>query len=255
MKIENIIEEGRRLSEISDYAELKSSYELWCGRVKEILIKEGISKENFREIQVKMYYEENEYSKEDTKKAILKAVKNTLSFLEQIKKYIKREMPKETALVLIKQILNNFYMHYKAMYRSPVHRGGTLKQETIDAIKIGNEYDLQRMLYSLLLPIFPTLRQEVNSDNGYGGMRADIYLEEYNLIIETKCTRNSMSEKKLAEELGADGFHYKADVLFFLIYDKNVIIKNPEAFKSAFKRNQEKNKKTIEVFILQPIEF
>lgn len=101
MKIENIIEEGRRLSEISDYAELKSLYELWCGRVKEILIKEGISKENFREIQVKMYYEENEYSKEDTKKAILKAVKNTLSFLEQIKKYIKREMPKETALVLI----------------------------------------------------------------------------------------------------------------------------------------------------------
>lgn len=39
------------------------------------------------------------------------------------------------------------------------------------------------MVYSILLPAFPTARQEVYSDNGYVGMRSDIYLDMYNLII------------------------------------------------------------------------
>lgn len=73
---------------------------------------------------------------------------------------------------------------------------------------INNEYDLQRMLYSIILPIFPTIRSEAYNDNGYGGMRADTYLEVYSLIIEIKCSRNNMIEKKIVEELGADGFHY-----------------------------------------------
>ena len=38
------------------------------------------------------------------------------------------------------------------------------------------------------------------------------------------------------EELGADGFHYKADFIYFFVCDKNDIIKNPEAFKKAFER-------------------
>lgn len=109
------------------------------------------------------------------------------------------------------------------------------------------------MLYSCLLLFFPTVRQETVNDNGYGGMRTDIYLEDYNLIIETKCTRKNMSEKKLTEELGADGFHYKADVIFFYVYDKEDIIKNPEAFKKAFLRGREKDGKMVRMFILQPI--
>lgn len=112
---------------------------------------------------------------------------------------------------------------------------------------------MQRMLYSLLLPVFPLIRQEVESDNDYSGMRADLYLKEYDLIIETKCTRDNMNEKKLIEELGADGFHYQAKTIFFFVYDKNNIIKNPDAFKAAFKREREKDGKTIKVILLQPI--
>ncbi len=104
-------------------------------------------------------------------------------------------------------------MHYRAMYRQSVHKKGTLKAEVLNAVQIGNEYDLQRMLYSILLPIFPTLRQEVYSDNGYGGMRAEI--------------------------------------IYFFVYDKTGIIKNPEAFKQAFAREQEKDGKTVKMFILQ----
>ena len=142
-------------------------------------------------------------------------------------------------------------MYYQAMYRDPVHKSGKLVQEILDNIKIDNEYDLQRMIYSILLPIFPTVRQEVNSDNGYGGMRADIYLKEYSLIIETKCTRESMTEKRLLEELGADSFHYKAKTLFIFVFDKKHIIKNPVAFEKAFKRDKEKDGKTVRLFIAQ----
>lgn len=126
--------------------------------------------------------------------------------------------------------------------------------DELKKIQIGNEYDLQRMLYALLVPIFPLIRQEAESDNGYGGMRADLYLEEYDLIIETKCTRASMTEKKLLEELGDDGFHYKAKTVFFFVYDKKNIIKNPDVFKAAFVREQEKNGKNIKVIVLQPVE-
>ena len=107
----------------------------------------------------------------------------------------------------------------------------------LDSIQIGNEYDLQRMLYAILRPLFPSIRQEVNSDNGYGGMRADLYLDSCNLIIETKCTRDSMSERQLTEELGADSFHYPADNICFFIWDRSKIIKNPEAFKNKFEKN------------------
>ena len=82
-------------------------------------------------------------------------------------------------------------------------------------------------------------------------MRADLYLDLYNLIIEIKCTRKSMSEKQLIEELGADAFHYCADIIYFLVFDETGIIKNSEAFKKAFEREPKKDGKAVKVFILQ----
>ena len=254
MEIEKLIQEGWNLTDITDDAKLSEEYDRWCRKVKEFLKREGFSKENLREIQVKMQYTANEFSKDETRKSIIKAVKDTVCYLEETDMNTEKEISKEAGIMLIDQILNNFYLYYRTMYQSPIHKKGTLTTENLKKIQIGNEYDLQRMLYSLLLPVFPMFRQEVNSDNGYGGLRADIYLEEYNLVIETKCTRGNMNEKKLAEELGADGFHYQADMVFFFVYDKNNIIKNPEAFKAAFAREQKKDGKTIKVIILQPVE-
>ena len=157
-------------------------------------------------------------------------------------------------IVLLEQILNNFYLYYRSMFQNPLHKKAALSMNDLKKIRIENEYDLQRMLYALLVPVFPMIRQEVESNNGYSGMRADLYLQEQDVIIETKCTRGSMNEKKLTEELGADGFHYQANIIFFFVYDKNNIIKNPDAFKAAFAREQEKNGKTIKVILLQPME-
>lgn len=251
MTIEEVIREGERLTETQDNMDLKNKYDIWCNKAKILLEKIGFPEEKLREIKVKMHYTENEYSKEDTGKSILKALQDTVRFLEAVGTSIESEISKETAIVLIYRILSNFHKFFKIMFESPVHKKGTLEQETLRDVQIGNEYDLQRMVYSLLLPIFPTARQEVNSDNGYGGMRTDIYLEDYDIAVELKCTRSSMTEKKLIEEMGSDCFHYKADTIFFYIYDKNLCIENPEAFVKTFMRDKRENGKTIRAIIFQ----
>lgn len=180
--------------------------------------KEGFTQQEKEKVNVKMHYVENEYSENDALISLKKSLGDTIEILEENAFIYEDKTCKQKDLLLIEKILGNFYMHYRAMYRNPVHKKGTLAAETLDAIRIGNEYDLQRMLYSLFIPIFPTIRQEVYSDNGYGGMRADLYLDMYNLIIEIKCTRKSMSEKQLIEELGADGFHYCADTIYFFCF-------------------------------------
>lgn len=249
--MEELIQEGQDLISIVNIEKLKDRYDTWCQKVISLLKAEGYSKGDQDEFTVKAHYTNNEFSSVESRKSILNAIKNTTEFLGSIKQFMGIKISEETALTIVEQILKNFYMYYQAMYRDPIHKSGKLVQEILDNIKIGNEYDLQRMVYSLLLPIFPTVRQEVNSDNGYGGMRADIYLEEYSLIIETKCTRESMSEKRLLEELGADSFHYKSRTVFIFIFDKERIINNPVAFEMAFKRDKDRDGKTVRLFIAQ----
>ena len=108
-----------------------------------------------------------------------------------------------------------------------------------------NEYSESDTLHSLKRALTDTL-DFLEENAGY--------LDSCNLIIETKCTRDSMSERQLTEELGADSFHYPADNICFFIWDRSKIIKNPEAFKKAFEENPSEKSKTIKVFITQPME-
>lgn len=254
MKMKELVQEGWKLLDITNDEKLKEEYDSWCRKVKDFLNQNGFSKEKVHEIQIKMWYKANEFSKEDTHKSIITAIKDTIVCLEAIDIIQETVISKEVGIMLIEQILNNFYLYYRSMFQNQLHGKATLSMDDLKKIQVGNEYDLQRMVYALLVPVFPLIRQEVESDNGYGGMRADLYLEEYDLIIETKCTRGSMTEKKLIEELGADGFHYQAKRVFFFVYDKNNIIKNLDAFKAAFVREQEKDGKNIKVIVLQSVQ-
>lgn len=249
MEIDALISEGKELKKISNRQQLQSRYKLWCSNVRAYAKEAGFSKEEQERITVKMHYVENEYSENDAMITLNKSLEDTIQALEL--SISENKISNKSEMLLIEKILQNFYLYYHAMYQSPVHKRGTLTLDVLSSIQIVNEYDLQRMLYSILLPVFPTIRQEVFSDNGYGGMRADLYLDLYDLIIETKCTRDSMSEKQLIEELGADAFHYRANIVYFFVYDKSGIIKNPEAFKQSFTREQKKDGKTVRVFILQ----
>ncbi len=251
MGINAIILEGKGLEEISGKKELQDKYDLWCANVRAYMKKASFTEQEQEKVNVKMHYIENEFSENDSIISLKKSLRDTIQFLGETPFIPENEAHKQGELLLIEKILNHFYMYYHAMYKAPVHKRGTLASETLNAIRIGNEYDLQRMLYSLFVPIFPTIRPEVYSDNGYGGMRADLYLDLYHLIIEIKCTRKNMSEKQLIEELGADGFLYRADIIYFFVWDATGVIKNPEALKEAFAREPKKDGKTVKVFIHQ----
>lgn len=252
MSEKQLIQKGCMLYEIRDIDRLTREYELWSEEVCDFFEKNRSSPKAPREIKTAMHFTKNEYSEADTRQSIVAALDRAIRLLRGSDVSFLDEIPRSAALGLIERILENFYLYYRAMYKNPVHKKGTLAQETVGSVKIGNEYDLQRMLYSLLLPLFPTARQETAMDSGYGGMRADIYLKEYDVIIETKRTRETMSEKKLLEELGADAFYYQADTIFFFVYDPQDIIKNPAAMEKFFEKEKDRHGKNVRLLILQP---
>lgn len=218
----------------------------------------GISKDEIANILVAMHYKQIKFSEEESKKKLTEAIQRTVMILNELQRSrigvsVMGELSEAAALTVIRRTLDNFHLHIKEMYQEKVHGNGTFNQEDLAKIVIGNEYDIQRMLYSLLRPIFPTVRSEVHDDTGYSGLRYDINLREYDIVIEVKCSRPSMRERVLTEELGADAFHYKAKYLFMFIYDKDNIIKNTEAFKKAYKRDSTQFDKNIETFIVQSV--
>lgn len=89
----------------------------------------------------------------------------------------------------------------------------------------------------------------MSEDTGYNTVRVDIALDAKN-VIEVKCTRKGMSQKKLVEEIGADMVHYSAECIYFFIYDKEKIIENPLNFKSIYEKKV--TEKHIYIIIHQP---
>ena len=110
---------------------------------------------------------------------------------------------------------------------------------------------MQRILYSLIKPVFPEARVEVSNDTGCSTVRYDIFIENYSIIIEVKCTRESMTERSLTEEIGSDIYHYKYRNIFFFIYDKEKIIKNKIAFENTYIKSFDQ--KSINTIIIQPV--
>ncbi|MEK4529902.1 hypothetical protein NST38_31350 [Paenibacillus sp. FSL H8-0104] len=152
---------------------------------------------------------------------------------------------------IISSIMLNFMKHVEEMYQKPVHGNGGLKKEDLDKVALVNEYDVQRMLFSLIRPIFPDARLEADQDAGYKGIRYDIYLGSYDTVIEVKCTRKTMRERDLSEEIGSDVFHYPHKNVYFFIYDKTKLVTNVDAFTKRYSTPHDgKNIKTI---IIQPL--
>ena len=127
-------------------------------------------------------------------------------------------------------------------------RGG-IQPAQLNAVRIKNEYDVQHLLYAYLKPLYPAARAEVSEDTGYEAVRPDIRLDD-DRVIEVKCSRSEMKEKKLIEEIEADMVHYRASHIYFFVYDKEKIIENPKIFKNTYE-NKIKEKQVC-IIIHQP---
>lgn len=214
------------------------------------------------EFKKKTAYQENEFSSNATNKNIMKAKDHAIAFLENLQFKLEDSIGRgslesddcfteDIALKIITRVLKNFHSHIEEMYQAKVHGKAHITKEKLEAIKIGNEYDVQRILYSILKPIFPEARLEVTNDTGYGSVRYDIFIEKYNVVIEVKCSRPSMSDKSLREELGSDIYHYQYSNVFFFVYDKDKLITNKVAFVDTY--TGEFDKKKIQTVVIQPV--
>jgi PKD repeat protein len=219
------------------------------------------SEELNSEIKSLSKYISNPFSELKNEESINGAKQRVLSYLNEINTYLsedqvkfidyKSDIDEYTSILILKKILNNFYEHMKVMYLDNVHGKGNITKAQLDNIRIGNEYDVQRILFSLIKPIFPDARTEVTADTGCSTVRYDIDIESCNTTIEVKCSRLTMSERTLNEEMGSDSFHYQRKNIIFFVYDKESIISNISAYKKMY--NKAFDGKSIDIIIIQPI--
>lgn len=135
----------------------------------------------------------------------------------------------------VSEVLENFDSFCRSLYKSQIHESCSagIKAHLTD-FEIKNEYDLQKLMLSALRVVFPDARTEVAQDSGHHPVRKDIVIDSAEAVIELKCTRPGMSERKLSEEVAADIIHYQCENLFFYIYDKEGIIRNADSFRNSY---------------------
>lgn len=248
-----LIRKGYEILEQNNYEIISQLYVEWKNELLTYFKDNGFSKEQQNELKVKLHLLIDEYSQADSIKHIKDNTKEVMMFLGSFQMTSDNMFSQDTVKKIIEHILSNVSLFLKSMYYDEPHKKCTFSSELLHQITIGNEYDVQHILYSLLRTVFPEIRKEVNGDNGYSGIRSDLYLDKYDITIEVKCTRKNMTEKQLTEELGSDAFHYKTQNLYLFICDKEDIIKNPEAYKMAFLRNCEKDGKNVQMVIMHPL--
>lgn len=120
-----------------------------------------------------------------------------------------------------------------------------------DTLKIEDEYDVQDLLHALLHLYFDDIREEEWTPSYAGSsLRMDFLIKDIQTVIEVKKTRNSMTDKKLSEELIIDIEKYKAHPdckkIYCFVYDPDRFIKNPVAIKCDIEQN---HKDFVKIFI------
>lgn len=194
------------------------------------------------EVEKRAYYLPNSYSPKDTKEKIKQAKK-------RIREYINEMMDDSCEDKRLLSILENFYLFIEGLVEREPHKRAGIQKEQLEALKIKNEYDVQHLLFAYIRPLYPMARTEVSEDTGYNTVRVDIGLDAGN-VIEVKCTRKGMTQKRLVEEIEADMVHYSAKCIYFFIYDKEKVIENPLNFKITYEKKI--TDKQIYIIIHQP---
>ena len=219
------------------------------------LVKRNYDSKLWKELEGQAYYQKNDYSDMENVRNLCEAKKRTISYIEN--SIIKGEYgttgdfsESEKVKILCKMV-GNFHEFLVALWTRIPHQKAGTRKEAYDSIKICNEYDLQHLMYAYLKPVFLEIRDEIPEDSGYSGTRVDLKIDE-NIVVETKCSRASMTEHKLIEEISSDIVLYKHGYIVIYVYDRERIIKNVHAFRNNFNNITEAKK--VFIFVDQPLE-
>lgn len=233
----------KRISVIDDI----NGYDAEMENLNVVLLEKGYPETLCAEIRSKQKYLKNKFSDEANKEKMQEAKEKVL---ESLQRYLNQTKAEDTHKCLI-QYLENFYLFLEALTRKPIDKRATVKMEDLQKIQIENEYDLQHLIYAVLKPLYPDIRKEVSEDSGIGTVRIDLKIPCLEVSIEGKCTRTSMSLKKLTEEIEADIVHYKDKNIIFFVYDRAKLIQDKLNYENHF--NGVFDGKNVNIIILQPI--
>jgi hypothetical protein len=124
-------------------------------------------------------------------------------------------------------ILDTIFNRFPILIRQLKKRYGNRQ-----AFEVNDEYDLQDLLEAVLRLHFDDVRSEEWCPSYAGGSkRMDFYLNNENIAIETKMTREGLSDKQIGEQLLIDIPNYRqhanCDKVYCFIYDPEGKIRNP----------------------------
>ena len=107
----------------------------------------------------------------------------------------------------------------------------------VGAPEVKSESGLQDLLHPLLLVLYADVRREDLVPQFAGaGSRVDFLLKDVGVVLETKMTRPTLTDKKVGEELLVDWSRYRKHpdcaAIFGLIYDPNRRIANPRGLQA-----------------------
>jgi hypothetical protein len=120
-------------------------------------------------------------------------------------------------------------------------------------LDVGDEFDLQDLLHSLLHLFFDDVRAEEYTPSYAGkSTRMDFLLKNESIVIEAKMTRKGLGAKEVGEQLIVDIAHYQSHpsckTLFCLIYDPDHRVKNPRGMESDL--SGKRDRLEVKVFVV-----
>ena len=106
------------------------------------------------------------------------------------------------------------------------------RHDNRQTIVVKDEYDIQDLLEAVLRLHFDDVRAEEWCPSYAGGSkRMDFFLNDEKIAIETKMTREGLSDKQIGEQLTIDITNYKqhpnCETLYCFVYDPEGRIRNP----------------------------
>ncbi len=167
-----------------------------------------------------------------TKKLDSLFIKNYIDFLESIRDHPLPE-EKEHLTFNVIELLEKIFKKFHRCYRQLL-----IRHNQRDTLKITDEYDVQDLLHAILKLHFDDVRAEVSTPKYAGGnSRIDFILNEHDVAIEVKKTRNNLKDKEIGEELLIDIARYqqsysKIKLLICFVYDPEELIINPIGLES-----------------------
>jgi len=122
-----------------------------------------------------------------------------------------------------------------------------------ETLRIKDEYDVQDLLHAILKLHFDDVRAEEHTPSYAGSSkRMDFLLNDSEIVIEVKKTRETLKDKEVGEQLTIDINHYKSHPkckqLYCFVYDKDCLISNPRGIEKDLE-TQSTPEMAVKVFI------